>query len=453
MSFPKGFIWGAAAASYQIEGAAYEDGKGPSVWDVFCRREGAVWGNQTGEIACDHYHRYREDVALMKEVGLQAYRLSISWPRVIPGGAGKVNPAGLDFYSRLVDELLAAGIQPWVTLFHWDYPHELYCRGGWLNRDSADWFADYTALIADTLSDRVMHWMTLNEPAIFMRAGHLEGCHAPGDRIGLAEALRAAHHMLLGHGKAVQVLRARARRPAQIGLAHAGPVTMPATTTEADVAAAREEMFAITQRGAFDNTWWLDPLFAGRYPEDGWRLFGPDVPTIKAGDLETIRQPLDFLGVNIYWGIPVRAGADGRPVAVPPPVGAPLTAMKWPITPETLLWGPRFYYERYGAAIIITENGLSAADGIALDGRVHDPGRIDFTRRYLLAYEQAGADGADIRGYFHWSIMDNFEWAQGYSERFGLIYVDYPTQRRILKDSAHWFRDVIASNGASLHQI
>ena len=452
MSFPEGFVWGAATAAYQIEGAAYEDGKGLSVWDTFCRREGAVWGNQTGEVACDHYHRYREDVALMKEIGLQAYRFSISWPRVIPSGTGEVNHTGLDFYSRLVDELLAAGIEPWVTLFHWDYPHELYCRGGWLNRESADWFANYTALMADTLSDRVTHWMTLNEPAMLMGAGYLEGYHAPGDRLGLTDALRAAHHMLLAHGKSVQVLRAYARRPAQISLAHVGPVTVPATAAEADVVAAREEMFTITQRSVFNNTWWLDPVFAGHYPEDGWRLFGPDVPAIKAGDLETIHQPLDFLGVNIYWGTAVRAGVDGRPVAVPSRVGAPLTATRWPITPEAMLWGPRFYSERYGAPIVITENGLSATDGIALDGRVHDPGRIDFTRRHLLACEQAGATGVDVRGYFHWSIVDNFEWDRGYSERFGLIHVDYLTQQRIVKDSGHWYRDVIASNGASLHR-
>lgn len=454
MSFPKGFVWGAAAASYQVEGAAYADGKGPSVWDMLCRKEGAIWNGQSGDVACDHYHRYKEDVALMKEIGLPAYRLSISWPRVLPAGVGAINTQGLDFYDQLVDELLAAGIQPWVTLFHWDYPYELYCRGGWLNPDSPDWFAEYTRLVVDRLSDRVQHWMPLNEPACFIGLGHQTGIHAPGDKLGFAQVLRAAHHALLAHGKAVQMLRARARRPCQICLAHTGPVTMPASHQPADVEAARQEMFAIlpTGRHMWNDSWWLDPIFFGRYPEDGWQAFGADVPPVKDGDLKIINQPLDFLGVNIYQGVIVRAGADGQPGMVPFPAGMPLTACKWNVTPDALYWGPRFLYERYHAPVVITENGLSGLDWIALDGQVHDPQRIDFTRRYLLALERASADGVDVRGYFHWSVMDNFEWAEGFKERFGLIYVDYPTQQRIPKDSAYWYRQVIATNGASLSQ-
>lgn len=454
MSFPKGFVWGAAAASYQVEGAAYADGKGPSVWDMLCRKEGAIWNGQSGDVACDHYHRYKEDVALMKELGLPAYRLSISWPRVLPAGGGAVNAQGLDFYDQFVDELLAAGIQPWVTLFHWDYPYELYCRGGWLNPDSPDWFAEYTAVIADRLSDRVQHWMTLNEPACFIGLGHQTGIHAPGDKLGFAQVLRAAHHALLAHGKAVLTLRARARRPCQISLAHTGPVTIPASNQPADVEVARQGMFAIlpTSRHMWNDSWWLDPIFFGRYPEDGWQAFGADVPPVKDGDLRTINQPLDFLGVNIYQGVIVRAGADGKPEMVPFPAGMPLTAFKWNVTPDALYWGPRFLYERYHAPVVITENGLSGIDWIALDGQVHDPQRIDFTRRYLLALERANADGVDVHGYFHWSVMDNFEWAEGFKERFGLIYVDYPTQQRIPKDSAYWYRQVIASNGASLSQ-
>ncbi|MCX6030616.1 MAG: GH1 family beta-glucosidase [Chloroflexi bacterium] len=455
MSFPKGFIWGAASASYQVEGAAFEDGKGLSVWDMFCRKEGAIWNGQSGEVACDHYHRYREDVALMKELGLQAYRLSISWPRVLPHGTGAVNPKGLDFYDRLVDELLAAGIEPWVTLFHWDHPYDLYCRGGWLNPYSSDWFADYTAVVADALSDRVTHWMTHNEPACFIGLGLQDGRHAPGDKLGFGQVLWATHNALLGHGKAVQTLRARARRPLQIGLAYNGPVVVPASDRPADVEAARLAMFTIlpTGRHMWNNSWWLDPIFFGRYPADGWQAFGADVPPVKDGDLKTINQPLDFLGVNIYYQDPtIRAGADGRPEPVPFPVGTAQTAFKWNVTPDALYWGPRFLYERYKAPMVITENGLSCMDWVALDGHVHDPQRIDFTQRYLLAYERAGQDGVDIRGYFHWSILDNFEWSEGYKERFGLVYVNYPTQQRIPKDSAYWYKQVIATNGARLHE-
>ncbi len=452
MSFPEGFVWGAAAAAYQVEGAAYEDGKGPSVWDMMCRKEDAIWRGQTGDVACDHYHRYREDVALMKEIGLEAYRLSISWPRVIPTGTGAVNPKGLDFYNRLVDELLAARIEPWVTLFHWDFPYELYSRGGWLNPYSPDWFADYTAVIADALSDRVTHWMTHNEQACFIGIGLHEGRHAPGDKLGLAEVLRAAHHTLLAHGKSVQVLRARAKRPPLISLAHTGEVRFPATDRKADVEAARREMFAVEskERPVWGAAWWLDPIFFGHYPEDGLATFGRAAPQVKAGDMETIRQPLDFLGVNIYQGAPVAAGPRGQRVAVPFPDGVPLTAFKWNVTPEALYWGPRFLYERYNSPIVITENGMSGLDWISLDGQVHDPQRIDYTQRYLLAFEAAIADGVDGRGYFHWSVMDNFEWAEGFKERFGLVYVDYVTQRRVLKDSARWYGQVIASNGANL---
>lgn len=448
MGFPKDFIWGAAAASYQVEGAAYEDGKGLSVWDVFSHEPGRVWLGDTGDVACDHYHRYREDVALMKGIGLQAYRLSISWPRVIPAGTGAVNEKGLDFYDKLIDALLEADITPYVTLFHWDYPYELYCRGGWLNPASSDWFADYTQVIVKKLGDRVTNWMTLNEPVVFTVMGHVDGVHAPGDRWNRSKLLRMAHNVLLSHGKSVQALRAGSPGPCAIGAVPTGKVVIP--ETEADIERARFENFSMADGSLWTYSWWTDPMLLGHYPQDGVELFGADMPAIGPDDMKTIHQPLDFLGCNIYQGPTIRVGADDQTEIVPHPVGGARTAFEWPLTPDALYWGPRFCYERYNVPVIVTENGLANLDWVSVDGKVHDPQRIDFTTRYLRAFRRAGEDGVEIKGYFHWSIIDNFEWAEGYKYRFGMIYVDYTTQERILKDSAYWYRDVIASNGANL---
>ena len=447
MAFPKEFVWGAATASYQVEGATAEGGRGVSVWDMFCRKQGAVWRSQTGDPACDHYHRYAEDVALMKKIGLRAYRFSISWPRVIPEGTGKTNGAGLEFYDRLTDALLAAGVAPYATLFHWDYPYPLYCRGGWLNRDSADWFADYVRAVVDRLSDRIVHWMTQNEPQCFILLGHQTGAHAPGDKLGLREVVRASHHALLAHGKAVQVIRSRAKRAPQVGMAPVGYVCAPASDRPEDVAAARAQSFSLPRDPLWPANWWMDPAVLGHYPENILAQIGADAPQIAAGDMATIRQPLDFFGCNIYHCSRVRAGADGRPEAIPPALGEPLTAYHWPVTPEALYWGPRFLHERYRLPILITENGMSNVDWVSLDGRVRDAQRIDFMQRYLRALHQAIADAIPVHGYFHWSLMDNFEWAEGYKEHFGLIHVDYMTQRRTLKDSAHWYAEVIRTNG------
>jgi beta-glucosidase len=449
--FAKDFVWGAAAASYQVEGGARADGRGPSVWDMLCRRPGAIWSGHTGDEACDHYHRYREDVALMRDLGLTGYRFSVSWSRVLPEGTGRVNPKGLGFYDRLVDELCAAGVEPFLTIFHWDYPLALYRRGGWLSPDSPRWFADYTAVLVKALSDRVTNWMTQNEPQCYIGLGHKDGIHAPGDRLALPEVLLAAHHSMLAHGMAVRVIRAKARRRARIGAAPVGVVRYPASPSPRDIAAARRAMFSIPPDGSFwNNTWWLDPILKGRYPEDGLRIYGKAVPPFTRRDLAIMRQPLDFFGVNVYQGEAIRAGRGGRPEPVPRAVGHPQTANKWPMTPECLDWGPRFFWERYRLPVYITENGLSGQDWIALDGKVHDPHRIDFLRRHLLALRRAAAAGVPVKGYFQWSILDNFEWAEGYKERFGLVYVDYPTQRRIPKDSAWWYRDVALSNGATL---
>jgi beta-glucosidase len=370
---------------------------------------------------------------------------------VIPDGTGAVNTRGLDFYDQLVDALLAAGIRPWATLFHWDYPLALFERGGWLNRDSADWFAHYTRVIMDRLSDRVAHWITLNEPQCFIGFGHCLGTNAPGLKLDAADCLRAGHNVLLAHGKSVQVIRAHAHRPAAVGWAPVGIVSMPVPGGgERDIDAARQAMASVTggdsasmgmAANLWSNTWWGDPVVFGTYPEDGIRAAGKAMPDIQEDDMETISQPIDFYGANIYSGTHYRAGEDGAPVRVPHPPGTPLSAFKWPVVPESLRWGPRFLYERYQVPVIVTENGISLSDWVSLDGKVHDPQRIDFLQRYLTELRHGIRDGADIGGYFHWSIMDNFEWAEGYKQRFGLVHVDYETQQRTPKDSALWYRD------------
>jgi len=453
MTFPKTFTWGVAASSYQIEGAVHEDGKGPSVWDVFCQKAGNIWSSQSGGIACDHYHRYKEDVSLMKQIGLHAYRLSVSWPRVIPEGIGALNPKGLEFYDKLIDELLSAGISPYVTLFHWDYPYELHRRGGWLNRDSSDWFSEYVKVVVNRLSDRVKYWITLNEPQCFIGLGHQFGFHAPGDKLEFAQVLTAAHNALLAHGKAVQAIRTYSKVESQISFAPVGIVNIPATENSEDVEAARQAMFSVTEKNCWNNTWWADPVFFGRYPEDGLALFGTNAPRIEDKDMKTICQPLDFFAVNIYFGQPTRASKEGQSEAIQLPVGYAMTAFRWSVSPEALYWGPRFFWERYKLPIIITENGMANVDWVSLDGKVHDPQRIDFLHRYLLELQKACRDGVKVGGYFQWSVLDNFEWTEGYKERFGLIYVDYPTQKRILKDSAYWYREVIASRGAILDKL
>lgn len=456
MNLPPNFAWGVASSAYQIEGAADLDGKGPSVWDIFSHTPGTIAGGHHGDIACDHYHRYEEDVAIMHDLGLRNYRFSISWPRVMPDGTGSVNPRGLDFYDRLVDSLLAAEIRPWVTLFHWDFPQALMATGGWLARGSADWFAEYARVVADRLSDRVGDWFTLNEPQCFLGFGHATGTNAPGLRLDLADCLLAGHHALLAHGRAVAVLRAHASKTPNIGWAPVGVAAVPDDPENPeDVAAALQAMRAIgvipppspeMPAHLWSNTWWCDPVILGHYPEDGVRLAGARMPDLEEGDMETISQPIDFLATNIYSGTRVKMGSGGKPEIVPHGPEVPLTGFHWPVVPESLRWGPRFLHEQYGLPVIIAENGLALPDWVALDGKVHDFQRVDFLTRYLRELGKAIADGARIDGYFHWSILDNFEWAEGYRQRFGLVHVDYQTRRRIPKQSASWFAGLVRAN-------
>lgn len=452
MNFPDGFLWGVAAAAYQIEGGADADGRGPSVWDAFCRRPDAVFDNHSGRGATDHFHRYPEDVSILADLGAKAYRLSVSWPRVLPAGVGQVNAAGLDFYDRLVDALLARAIEPWITLFHWDFPLALFHRGGWLNRDSAAWFAEYAEVLTRRLGDRVKHWITLNEPQVHLGFGHAEGRHAPGVRYDRPALLSAIHHTLLAHGRAVRVIRSTVGDGAQVGWAAQGEIPYPATHGAADIAAARAAFAAVPARDDwyFSTTWFADPVILGRYPEDGLARFGDDMPAGFEADMDELAPPLDFYGVNIYKGAPITAGLGGAPVENPRPAGYPQTLFHWPVEPQALYWGAKLLHERYGLPLYITENGCAAMDWVHQDGHVHDAPRIDFLARYLAALRQAIADGVDVRGYFHWSLTDNFEWAEGYRMRFGLVYVDYETQQRIPKDSFAWFGNVIASNGGAI---
>ena len=461
-SFPERFIWGAATAAYQIEGAATTDGKGLSIWDEFSRKPNAIWRGHTGDIACDHYARYKDDVALMKQIGLNGYRFSVSWPRVLPEGTGRINKTGLDFYDRLVDELLAANVTPFCTLFHWDFPVALQARGGWQSRDSAAWFGDYAEVFAERVGDRVKHWMTLNEPNIYATLGYQAGIHAPGNQLPIKDVLQIAHHLLLAHGRAVQAIRKHSK-DAQIGFAPQTPIAYPSTSAAADVAAARNFTFGTESYGKLFNqrlglplkntltiAWWLDPVFFGKYPAEGITYYGDDAPTVQSGDMDIIAQPIDFCGTNIYFGFETTANSDGTPSIVPATPATPTTAYDWPVTPEALYWGPRFLYERYKKDIYITENGVALRDWVCLDGKVHDPQRIDFSVRCLRELARACNDHIPVKGYFHWSLLDNFEWADGYKQRFGLVHVNYDTQQRTLKDSAHWYKDLIQNNGAVL---
>jgi beta-glucosidase len=448
--FPIDFTWGAAAAAYQIEGAARTDGRGQCVWNMFCSKEGAVFANHNGDIACDHYHRVREDVQIMTELGVKAYRLSVSWPRVMPDGTGSTNERGLAFYDELIDALLEANIIPYVTLFHWDYPYELYCRGGWLNRESPEWFAQYTQLIAKRLGDRVTNWITLNEPQCFLQLGHRDGVQAPGLKLAWMDVLRATHHTLLAHGRAVQTLREHCAKKPTIGWAPCGEVTYPVNDERCNVEAARARTYAADRRDLWNNTLFSDPVCLGHYPDDALRAWGSEFPRVTQSEMDTIHQRLDFYGMNIYRGQPVRCLDDGTIENVALEPGHPINAYHWSFAPQTLYWGPRFIYERYKLPIQITENGMSCLDWVALDGGVHDPQRIDFTRRHLRELARAIDHGVDVRGYFHWSLLDNFEWADGYRQRFGLVHVDYTTQKRTPKDSAKWYAMIIRTNGREL---
>jgi beta-glucosidase len=447
--FPDGFLWGAATAAYQIEGAADADGKGPSIWDTFTHTPGKVWHDDTGDVACDSYRRYPEDIAMLQRLGVGSYRFSLSWPRIQPDGRGQANQAGLDYYSRLVDALLDKGITPMVTLYHWDLPQALQDKGGWAARDIAEMFGDFASIAGEALGDRVHRWITLNEPWVVAHVGYRDGRHAPGVA-DPAQAVAANHHLLLAHGRAVRALRAASPSPAQIGIT-LNLAVFRATSPQA--AGLADELDA-RQNGTY-----LGPLLRRAYPERLTAEFSPAKVDglVHDGDFDVIATPIDFLGVNFYAPTYVGTRPDGEPrrgedligpheVTVQPK-GMPVTAMNW-LVDSTAIYEllTRLRDEAPGLPLYITENGSAWYDYVTPDGTIEDYERIAYLRDHLTAVHQAIADGVNLRGYFAWSLLDNFEWAEGYAKRFGLVFVDFGTQRRILKRSGEFYANVVRAN-------
>ena len=437
-TFPADFRWGVSTSSFQIEGAGREDGKGESIWDRFCSEPGRIRDGSNGLVACDHYHRWPEDLDLAKSLGVNAYRFSIAWPRILPNGTpgrSAVNEAGLAFYDRLVDGMLERGLDPWATLYHWDLPQALQEQGGWISRDTVAAFLDYTDIVTRRLGDRVKHWITHNEPWCSCMMGYWEGVHAPGGTC-LADAMQACHHVLLSHGQAVPLIRRNAPG-AQVGIT----LSLHPITAASDSAADRA---ALTRHDGLRNRWFLDPLFGRGYPADTLALLGEAAPRVEAGDLEAIATPTDFLGVNYYFPEMVAddpAGSHGpmRTRLVERP-GVERTGFGWEVSPQGLVDLLTRVQRDYGpAAIQLTENGSTFEDVLTPDGRVHDAQRLSYLQRHLAALKQALDAGVPVKGYFAWSLLDNFEWAEGYLRRFGLAHVDYATQRRTLKDSGLWY--------------
>jgi len=439
LAFPKDFLWGCATASYQIEGAVHEDGRGLTNWDVFSHTPGKIANGDTGDVACDSYHRYKDDIQLLKALGVKTYRMSIAWSRIFPDGRGKPNARGLDYYNRVIDELLANGIAPYVTLFHWDLPQAL--AGGWQSRDTAYAFADYAGYTAGKLSDRVSHFMTVNELRCFTDLGHQQGIHAPGLKLPPAQVNQVRHHGILAHGLGVQAIRAHAKSGTQIGLADNTIFYVPVIETPEHIEAAK-------QATRDTNAMFLTAIMEGRYIDSYLQAQGADAPKVQAGDMKTIGSPLDFVAINVY--APEYVRADPSPAGykiLPHQPDSPKMASPWLyVGPEVAYWAVRCVSELWKPkALYISENGCSTDDAV-VDGRVDDPDRIMYLRNYIGQFQRATREGYPLKGYFLWSLMDNFEWADGYGKRFGVHYVDFATQQRTPKLSAHWYRELIARN-------
>lgn len=447
MDFGKNFYWGTATASYQIEGACREDDRADSIWDTFSHKDGAVVRGENGDTACDHYHCLEEDLDLVKGLGCNAYRFSVSWPRLLPDGTGKVNEKGAGFYSRMVDGLLERGITPFLTLYHWDLPQALQNRGGFMNPEIADWFSEYAEDVKKLFGDRVKHYFTINEPQCVLDCGYRQGIHAPGLQLSVKEQLAALHNLLRAHGSAAKVLKTI--KDAEVGYASCGTIFAPVTDSKEDFDAAFERTFNYyTHSPLWSTSGYADPIFFGKYPA-GWYEFPEDVrPEITDEDMKLISVPIDFFALNIYEGRFVRRGQDGSIEELPFSVGAQKTQMGWEVTPEVLYWAPILLQKKYGKKVYISENGISCPDFVFTDGRVHDAYRKEYIKTYLEALRRAAnSKEANVAGYFHWSLMDNFEWQNGYSQRFGLVHVDFETYKRTPKDSYDYYRQIVRSNG------
>ena len=450
--FRDDFVWGVASSAYQVEGRDPEDGCGKNIWDTFAE-EGRILDGKDAYTACDHMHRYKEDYKLMKLLGIKAYRFSMSWARILPEGTGKVNEKAIAMYRDMILSMKENGIEPYITMYHWEFPQALQDKGGWLNEDVIQWFGEYAKVVAENFSDICEYFITLNEPECFVGLGHLSGVHAPGLKLPYKDVFKIAHNALRAHGQAVINLRKYASRPIKVGYAPTCGMAYPATDSPEDIEAARKTLFGFHQpmdNWTWNVAWFNDPVFLGKYPEEGLKKFAEYLPEITDEDMKLISQPLDFMGQNIYNGYMMRQGEDGEPEYVDREAGAAKTAAGWPVTPECFYYGVKFLYERYHLPLYITENGMSCHDDVSLDGRVHDPNRQNFLDLYISALQRANDDGADVRGYFLWTFLDNFEWDKGYTERFGIVYVDFTTQKRIVKDSAFWYQKIIESNGREL---
>lgn len=450
--FRDDFVWGVASSAYQIEGREEGDGCGKGIWDTFTE-EGRILDGHTSYTACDHMHRYKEDYALMRMLGIKAYRFSVSWARLIPEGTGRVNEKAVALYRDMIAEMKKNGIEPYLTMYHWEFPQALQEKGGWLNEEVIQWFGEYAKVVAENFSDVCENFITLNEPECFVGLGHLSGVHAPGVKLPQKDVFQIAHNALKAHGQAVINLRKYACRPIKVGYAPTCGMAYPASERKEDIEAARKVLFGFYQpmeNWTWNVAWFNDPVFLGKYPEEGLKKFAEYLPEITDEDMKLISQPLDFMGQNIYNGYMVRQGDDGEVEFVDRPAGFPKTAAGWPVTPDCFYWGVKFLYERYQMPLYITENGMSCHDDVSLDGKVHDPNRQNFLDLYLSALQKANDEGADVRGYFLWTFLDNFEWDKGYTERFGIVYVDFATQKRIVKDSAYWYQKIIESNGKEL---
>ena len=447
--FPENFIWGAASSAYQIEGYSTADGGGKSIWDTFSHTEVKVAFGDNGDVACDSYHRYEEDVKLLKDAGIPAYRFSTSWARVDPKADGNWNKAGIAYYDKLVDCCLENGITPYMTLYHWELPQAAEDRGGWRVRETAEAFGRFAAMMAEHFKGRVKNYFTLNEPQCTVDMGYARGLHAPGYFLGLEDTFACWKNQLLAHGLALRAIK-EADPDALVGFASTGNLCYPQQECEEDIAAARKATFTTGEGWSFTHQWLLDPVVLGRFPTDGKPELMALASAVTAEEMDIIHSVPDYLGFNVYNGHEVKACGDGFE-QIPRYAGFPRTALKWPVSPEVLDWGIRFLYERYKLPIFISESGLSCNDRVYLDGKVHDGERIDFLTRYINCLNRAIENGADVKGYFHWSLTDNFEWHNGYDERFGLVYMDFPTGDRIPKDSYYWYKELIKCGKADYY--